>query len=321
MNLKSFLIASLIIHIIGGVAIYFYYNPITLSSPKPVQMVEENLKKKPTETKLKEPDPIMKTKTSVFKGEKRINQQPSSSSNNQSLTDETLQAEFEQEKPQISDDLDSKKAEEFVAEQQEDLSENKTPFSDVSEEPFRETEESPVELHLEEMKEDSEPSQQAESIPQNMEDFEEVETANPEIAKQNQTQKALVAKNLQESQPFNKMKETSNFSSNISKKIQIQAFHSLKQKMGNPSLTYPDFARRAGMQGTVSILFFVNQQGLVDKIQLESSSGHSNLDNFVIRTLARYEFLTNQETWVRYKMPFILKGEEIERARPRMIQK
>ena len=93
----------------------------------------------------------------------------------------------------------------------------------------------------------------------------------------------------------------------------IKTFQSLKQKMGNPSLFYPDFARKAGMQGTVSILFFVTQQGLVDKIQLESSSGHSELDNFVIRTLARYEFLPGQESWVRHQVPFVLEGEEIER--------
>ena len=36
MNLKSFIIASLIIHGLAGIALYFYYNPIELSAPEPV---------------------------------------------------------------------------------------------------------------------------------------------------------------------------------------------------------------------------------------------------------------------------------------------
>ena len=97
----------------------------------------------------------------------------------------------------------------------------------------------------------------------------------------------------------------------------IRSFHNLKQKIGNPPFTYPEFARRKGMQGTVSVLFSVTEQGLVDVIELESSSGHFELDNFVLRTIARYEFLPNQAGRVRYKVPFVLEGEEIERLRLR----
>ena len=72
------------------------------------------------------------------------------------------------------------------------------------------------------------------------------------------------------------------------------------------------------MQGTVSILFSVTEHGLVDVIELESSSGHSELDNFVLRTIARYEFLPGQgPSRVRYKVPFILEGEEVEYLRLR----
>ena len=91
--------------------------------------------------------------------------------------------------------------------------------------------------------------------------------------------------------------------------------------MGNPSFYYPDFARRKGMQGTVSVLFFLNSQGLVDQIRLESSSGYSELDEFVLKVLARYEFFPDQEAWIRYKVRFILEGEEIEYPGLRTIEK
>ena len=94
-------------------------------------------------------------------------------------------------------------------------------------------------------------------------------------------------------------------------------FFLLAQKPGNPPLSYPYFARKLKMQGTVVLLFFVDERGLVDKIQLKSSSGHGELDNFVLRTLARYQFLENQEGWVRYKQSFILEGEEREYLRLR----
>ena len=72
-----------------------------------------------------------------------------------------------------------------------------------------------------------------------------------------------------------------------SSKEEIKNFTGLKQKMGNPPLYYPDFARRAGMQGTISVLFYVTPQGLTDQIHLESSSGYSELDNFVFEAFVR----------------------------------
>ena len=98
---------------------------------------------------------------------------------------------------------------------------------------------------------------------------------------------------------------------------QIKDFSVLKQKIGNRPLHYPDFARREGMQGTVSVLFYVTPQGLVDQIHLESSSGHSQLDNFVLQRVSDYEFLPGQESWIRYKIPFTLKGIEVEMLRLR----
>ena len=100
-------------------------------------------------------------------------------------------------------------------------------------------------------------------------------------------------------------------------KTNFKSFKSLKQKRGNPALTYPDFARREKMEGTVSVIFFVSEQGLVDQIQLHSSSGHAKLDNYVLRQLARYEFLSGQESWVQYEILFKLEGTEKEYERLR----
>ena len=94
-------------------------------------------------------------------------------------------------------------------------------------------------------------------------------------------------------------------------------FKDLRQKRGNPPLSYPEFARRKGMQGTVSVIYFITKDGLADQIQVESSSGHLELDNFVIRRLARYEFLPGQEGWTRHKVKFRLEGVERERLRLR----
>ncbi len=421
MNLKSFLTASLIIHIIGGLALYFYYNPITLS-PQPIQQLEENQEAEELAEILpaaesadppkKQPAPWLKKQSSAVSG---------------------------LSKKKISTPADIlKNKEDLTLKRQKRSSKGPELSAGGSQEPFRETEDSPVDLQLEEITEDDGPvplnksagqssnrskeggednpsgqnpplktqaaqnalpaplnledfeevetappqtnrqnpplktqaaqnalpappnledfeevetappqtnrqnpllktqaAQNALPAPPNLEDFEEVETAPPQTNRQNPPLKTQAAQNALPAPPnledFEEVetappqtnrqnqipKEPSPSAGNVGKDSSIQKFQNLPQKLGNPPLTYPDFARRAKMQGTVSVLFFVNKQGLVDKIQLESSSGHSELDNFVIRTLARYEFLVRQETWVRYKIPFILEGAEIERLKLR----
>ena len=98
----------------------------------------------------------------------------------------------------------------------------------------------------------------------------------------------------------------------LPKAVKFRSFFNLKQRRGNPSLNYPQRARKDRFQGVVSIIYFVTADGLVDKIQLKKSSGTAFLDNFVLRTIARYEFLPGQEGWVRHTVEFKLKGEEQE---------
>ena len=94
--------------------------------------------------------------------------------------------------------------------------------------------------------------------------------------------------------------------------VKFKDFQDLKQKRGNPRLIYPQEARKKKIQGTVSIIYFISPEGLVDKIQLTKSSGSPLLDNQTLRTLARYEFFPGQEGWVRHTVAFILNGEEVQ---------
>ena len=94
-------------------------------------------------------------------------------------------------------------------------------------------------------------------------------------------------------------------------------FLDLKQEPGNPPLNYPKKARKMKAQGSLSLIFYLTFDGLVEKIQIESSSGHRELDNSVMRTVARYRFLPEQPGWVRHKVNFILNGEKVEFLRLR----
>ena len=230
MNLKSFIIASIVIHITVGIALYFYYNPIVLD-PKPVLVEKTELeeeratkdlvhqreeeKASPAEKNLKEAEikPKKELKTETILGRKK-----------------TMQEE---------------------------------------------------ERHLE-LSEGS---------------FAELENEKDEITR--------AKEELEQDEKKQNSREL------------VRDFSFLKQKPGNPPLSYPGFARKLKMQGTVKLLFFVDERGLVDKIQLESSSGHGELDNYVLRVLARYQFLEKQEGWVRYDQDFVLEGEEREYLRLR----
>ena len=120
-------------------------------------------------------------------------------------------------------------------------------------------------------------------------------------------------KGLKEENKNLKIKKNSleDFSSNTPSEI---SFNKLKQKPGNPVLYYPDFARREGMQGHLVVRFFIDENGFVDKLNLEKSSGHSRLDNFILRLLSSYQF-KDKNLWVRFDQVFKLEGGEKEFSR------
>ena len=301
MNLKNFLIASIFIHVFGAITLYFYYNPISFK-PKPVGFFEETAKENKTssqttkENKAKEqiqssdwkkvdkaknpssktvskkrskklPSPkhkkaFTKTEDSPSSGKTETN---NITENNQPSTETNTKNNTMEEEKEIPPTLNSS--------QEQALSDAKEPPS-KSQQAFIETEDSSVEIDMENMEEITTEEKQSPLHPTRQED-------------KTRTKKALGNKSF-------------------------KLFKNLKQKRGNPSLSYPDFARRNAMQGTVSVLFFVTEQGLTDQIQLLSSSGHSKLDNFVLRVLSQYEFFPGQKGWVKHDISFKLDGEEIE---------
>ena len=377
MSLKSFFIASLIIHIIGAIALYFYYNPINFA-PQPVGQFEEeqispeakeeiknpnlieNKQKKLTESKAK-PSPkkqskifrkeILKIKTTKEskKTDSSLNENPvvMDSTQEQALSEakdpvpEIKAAFIETENPAVDLELSEIEEEEAATQNNTPLSgkiekaeiEAKALIKDSEEEetkkqnnipnPIQTTDDKPKDIdQMEEIEEETKKQSDipdslkaAEAIPEaidQMEEIEEEEGAEEETPIQNSAPDPV---KTVEAKP-NKVSKGNNF-----EKTKFKSFQSLKQKRGNTSLTYPDFARRGGMEGTVSVAFFVSEQGLVDQIQLLSSSGHAELDNYVLRELARYEFLPGQETWVQYKIPFKLEGTEREYEKLRTKEK
>ena len=313
MKLKSFIIASLIIHVVGAIALYFYYNPIRIG-PQPVSELEkEELEEKalapppPEWTAQPHSKPIPKEqsdegKASWLKKIKKAKKPQKDSTKIETIKPESpldpskIKAEKAIEKP-IKDKLTPVKKEE---------SQPKKPLKAIAPPPLspavpktspplpEKVPDPVIELELKEIPEPSPPPLKTAEL--------ESPSVDPltENAKPSQKSKDM-PEPPQAPPPEKAVPEEA-----------VLSFQGKKQKRGNPPLSYPDFARRAGMQGTVSISFFVTGRGLVEQIQLEKSSGHTELDNFVIQTLARYEFLPDQEGWVQQDIPFVLKGEEVE---------
>ncbi len=314
MKLKSFVIASLIIHVVGAIALYFYYNPIRIG-PQPVseleeeELEEEALTPPPPEwTAQPHSKPVLKEKSegkaSWLKKIKKAIKPQKDSTKTETIKPESpldppkIKAEEEAEKKPIKDKLTPVKKEEPSP--KKPLKVIAPPPLVVEPDPPKTTPPGPekvpdpvIELELKEIPEPSPPP------------LKTAELESPSVAP---------AKNTSPSQKSTDISESSQTtpSEKAVPEEPVLNFQGKKQKRGNPPLSYPDFARRAGMQGTVSISFFVTGRGLVEQIQLEKSSGHTELDNFVIQTLARYEFLPDQEGWVQQDIPFVLKGEEVE---------
>ena len=356
MSLKNFFIASLALHVVGAVALYFYYNPITFA-PKPVgqfeedQAVKEKLEekndrdssftdasqqktaqphRKPKLKKFFKQKPFKKILKAVEKPKQKDSQPVKKAvtldpASEQALSEAKDPAPTIKEAPKetenSSDDLELKEITEPVGAADQATAPNKSPapiktaevnpqMEETKEEtttptPVKTVETNPIDIEqMEEIEEgitiQNKPVETAEANPIDIEQMEEIEeetTAQGKPPKPVKTATAKPAPALETNNP---------------NKTNFKLFQSLKQKRGNNPLIYPGFARRGGMEGTVSVAFFVSEQGLVDQIQLLSSSGHAELDNYVLRELARYEFLPGQESWVQHQIPFKLEGEEKE---------
>ena len=61
--------------------------------------------------------------------------------------------------------------------------------------------------------------------------------------------------------------------------------------LNNPAPEYPAFAQRRGWQGTVQVRVQVSAAGLPETVQLQTSSGHSVLDEAALRAVKRWRFV------------------------------
>ena len=253
-NLKLFIYGSILIHLVGAVALYFYYQPFSPKPPRP-QVVEQDVNSKDKE----EGELLKETVGEEVKIQKKkyTKRKYKRTPVRQSKKEKPVKSETGANKP--SGLLAEKKPKDIF--KSADLPNGKA---------------------LEK------PPASFDSL--EMEEVEEEESL----------------KLVQEGDTKEKIKEKA-----APSKL-FKNFSEMKVKQGNPSLDYPIKARRAKMEGVVSIIYFVTEEGLVDKIQLNKSSGHSLLDNFVLRTVARYEFLPHQSFWVKHDVEFILEGEEEE---------
>ena len=64
----------------------------------------------------------------------------------------------------------------------------------------------------------------------------------------------------------------------------------------NPKPEYPSLARRRNWQGTVILSVSVSAKGWVNSATIETSSGHTLLDNSALKTVASWQFLPGTES-------------------------
>jgi protein TonB len=82
----------------------------------------------------------------------------------------------------------------------------------------------------------------------------------------------------------------------------------------NPSPRYPASARRAGMQGTVTLRVQVTREGVAARVDVEKSSGSPHLDAAALEAVRAWRFVPARqgaeplESWVLVPIVFRLEG-------------
>jgi TonB family protein len=76
------------------------------------------------------------------------------------------------------------------------------------------------------------------------------------------------------------------------------------------SESYPPLLKDAGIGGTVRVFFFINEQGIVEQVRIDESSGHEALDDAALNVAGVYQFTPalNQEkpvpVWVSFPITY-----------------
>ena len=295
MHLKLFILISILVHLVGGVGIYFYYNPPEQGAfrdflaffnkdlvhksetlKEPLISLEEEIQK-PKLAK-KQPKPIPKTTIR----HQKTNSKKSSSNLSHKKSPPSLKPSSLTPKPKSTM---AKKAPQKKAVEKLTLAQSSVKNPEVK---------------------NKEGDQESKPAPQDKESDQKSKPALKITVAQN--------KEVAKTDPLQEEAKPQSAKQNLAEiNVNFKSFFDLKQQDGNPSLEYPEFARKDKLQGEAIVIYYVTPSGLVESIQLEKTSGHSPLDNFVLRTLARYRFLPDQEGWVRHPVQFILQGEEQEK--------
>jgi len=82
----------------------------------------------------------------------------------------------------------------------------------------------------------------------------------------------------------------------------------------NPGPRYPDAARRAGEQGTVTLRVLVTREGLPARVTVEKSSGSAHLDHAALEAVKAWRFTPARqgaervESWMLVPVVFRLEG-------------
>ncbi len=345
MSLKLFIYISILVHIVGGIAIYFHYNPID-DAPEVVNSVDEELGLEEEETSVqKPPEKKMRKlrKKQPFALKKIPQVKKPKAEGAKGLPKKIPQVKKPKEQATKAQKL---RKDVFIEEESNESSEPDLKILKMVEEDIENPQSDQVPKAAEiQNKKDSSPQKKAAEIQnkknsslqkkateiQNIEDMEEVEEVEEAIKKSSsqldqaleeakKTQKVLKKMELEAMEELEEDEKKVSPTLGTKNKKNVKSyrnFFSLKQKRGNPEITYPEFARKDNLQGSLIVHYYVTKEGLVDQISLNQSSGHSEIDNYVLRSLSRYEFLPNQESWVKHEVNFILKGKEKEMLRLR----
>jgi len=84
--------------------------------------------------------------------------------------------------------------------------------------------------------------------------------------------------------------------------------------LDNPAPAYPALSRRLGEQGRVLLRVLVNVRGTSDEVQVQTSSGHTRLDEAARDTVRRWRFVPARRgaepvsAWVLIPISFRLEG-------------
>jgi TonB family protein len=90
---------------------------------------------------------------------------------------------------------------------------------------------------------------------------------------------------------------------------QVRDARSLEAMPGNPLATYPLPDRLANRQGTTVLLGHVRNDGRIENITLEQSSGSRMMDESAAKAFSKWKYKPGQEGYVRLPVQFKLVGD------------